>query len=255
MINIVLCGAAGRMGLEIIKAAQASDDVDVIAGVEVKGNKSVGKTISGVKISDNILSVVQNADCVVDFTHHTATIGILKMVNRHKKPYVTGTTGFSDSELQEIENVSKNFPLFIAPNMSVGVNHLYNLVESSAAALADADIEIIETHHRQKKDAPSGTAKAIAMILKEVKPGVGFVYGREGATGERKRGEICIHSLRGGDVVGEHRVLFLGDGEFLELRHHATSRRCFAAGALAAVRFIVNKAPGLYNMQDLLKSG
>ncbi len=253
MINIVLCGAAGRMGLEIIKAAQASDDVDVIAGVEAKGNESVGKTISGVKISDNVLSVIENADCVVDFTHHTATMAILKMVKRYRKPYVTGTTGFSDSERQEIENASKNFPIFIAPNMSVGVNHLYNLVASSAAVLSDTDIEIIETHHRQKKDAPSGTAKAIAKILKKLKPDIGFVYGREGTTGERKRGEICIHSVRGGDVVGEHRVLFLGNGEFLELRHHATSRRCFASGALAAVRFIINKAPGLYNMQDLLK--
>ncbi len=253
MIKIALCGAAGRMGSEIIKAAQASDDIDVLAGVEAKGNKSIGSTISGVKICDDIISVIQNADCVVDFTHHTATIEILKKVSRYQKPYVTGTTGFSDSELQEIKNISKSLAVFIAPNMSVGVNHLYDLVTSSTAALSDCDIEIIETHHRQKKDAPSGTAKAIAKLLKVAKPDIGFVYGREGVTGERKRGEICIHSVRGGDVVGEHRVLFLGDGEFLELRHCATSRRCFAAGALAAVRFIIDKPSGWYNMQDLLK--
>jgi len=254
MINIVLCGAAGRMGSEIIKAAQTCDGLRVIAGVEAKGTKSIGSTVSGIKIYDDILAVIQNADCVVDFTHHKATLEILQKISQYKKPFVTGTTGLSDSELQEIRKLSKGLPIFIAPNMSLGVNHLYSLVKSSAAALSDYDVEIIETHHRHKKDAPSGTAMAIAKIIKEVVPDLEFVYGREGMIGERKRGEICTHSVRGGDVVGEHRVLFLGNGEFLELRHYATSRRCFAAGALAAVKFIISKAPGLYSMQDLLKN-
>jgi len=254
MINIILCGAAGRMGSEIIKAAQTCDDLCVIAGVEAKGTQSIGGAISGVRIYDDILAVVQNADCVVDFTHHTASLEILQKISEYEKPFVTGTTGFSDRELQQIKKHAKTMAIFIAPNMSVGVNHLYSLVRSSAAALSDYDIEIIETHHRYKKDAPSGTAKAIAKIIREVMPDLEFVYGREGMIGERKRGEICIHSVRGGDVVGEHRVLFSGNGEFLELRHFATSRHCFAAGALAAVRFIINKAPGLYSMQDLLKN-
>ena len=254
MINIVLCGAAGRMGSEIIKAAQTCDDLCVIAGVEKKGTQPIGGAISGVRIYDDILAVIQNADCVVDFTNHTASLEILHNINEYKKPFVTGTTGFSDTELQQIKKSAKTMAIFIAPNMSVGVNHLYNLVRSSAAALSGYDIEIIETHHKYKKDAPSGTAKAIAETIKEVMPDLEFVYGREGMIGERERGEICTHSVRGGDVVGEHRVLFLGNGEFLELRHFATSRHCFAVGALAAVRFIINKAPGLYSMQDLLKN-
>lgn len=253
MINIIVCGAAGRMGSEIIKAAYACDDMRVIAGVEAKGTESVGCTVSGVKIYDDILMVIQNADCVVDFTHHEATMEILQKICKYKKPCVTGTTGLSDSELKEIKKLSKNLPIFFAPNMSIGINHLYNLVRSSVAALSDYDIEIIETHHRHKKDAPSGTANLITEIAKEVRPDLESVYGRRGMIGERKRGEICTHSVRGGDVVGEHRVLFLGNGEFLELRHYATSRGCFAAGALAAVRFIVDKPPGLYSMQDLLK--
>ncbi len=254
MINIVLCGAAGRMGSEIITAARTCGDLCVIAGVEAKGAQSIGSAISGVKIYDDILAVIQNADCVVDFTHHAATLEILQKISQYKKPFVTGTTGLSDSELQHIKKLAKTLAIFLAPNMSVGVNHLYNLVKSSVAALSDYDIEIIETHHRYKKDAPSGTAKAIAKIIRDLMPDLKCVYGREGMIGERKRGEICTHSVRGGDVIGEHRVLFLGNGEFLELRHYATSRQCFAAGALAAVRFIVNKAPGLYSMQDLLES-
>ena len=138
--------------------------------------------------------------------------------------------------------------------MSRGVNHLYNLVKLTATRLADYDIEIVETHHRGKKDAPSGTAKAIARIISEIKPNTKFTYGREGTIGERKRGEVCIHAVRGGDVAGEHRVVFLGEGEFIELRHYATSRRCFAFGALAAVRFVIDKPPGLYSVDDILKT-
>ncbi len=254
MINIILCGVAGRMGTEVMKAAQGVNDLKIIAGVEAKGNKFVGSSIYGVKIFDDILSVVANGDCVVDFTHHTATIENLQKIKEYKKPYVTGTTGFSDTELQEIKNLSNRFPIFLAPNMSVAVNHLYNLIKSSIATLVDYDIEIVETHHGRKKDAPSGTAKAIAKIIEEGKPDTQFVYGRKGMVGERKGREVCIHSVRGGDVVGEHRVLFFGEGEFIELRHYATSRRCFAAGALEAVKFIINKPRGLYTMQDLLKS-
>lgn len=254
MINIVLCGAAGRMGSEIMRAAQTCRDLCVIAGIEAKGAQSIGATISGIKIYDDILAVIRNADCVVDFTHHTVTLEILQKISQYKKPFVTGTTGLSDSELRQIKKLTETLAIFIAPNMSVGVNHLYNLVKSSAAALSDYDVEIIETHHRYKKDAPSGTAKAIAKIIRDIMPDVECVYGREGMIGERKRREIGTHSVRGGDVIGEHRVLFLGNGEFLELRHYATSRQCFAAGALAAVRFMISKAPGLYSMQDLLES-
>ncbi len=253
MIKSIVCGAAGRMGREIIDAAQDAVDITIVAGVEEQGNASVGKKISGVLVVDDLSTVIENADCVVDFTNPKATIENLQKLKRYKKPYVTGTTGFSELELEKIKNMSKSYPIFMTPNMSVGVNHLYNLVQFSAKRLFDYDIEVIETHHKRKRDAPSGTAKAIAKIIKENKPDTRIIYGREGMIGERKRGEVCINSVRGGDVVGEHRVLFLGNGEFVELRHYATSRRCFAAGTLEALRFIIDKPPGLYNMQDLLK--
>jgi 4-hydroxy-tetrahydrodipicolinate reductase len=254
MISIVLCGAAGKMGREIVTVARACDDITIIAGIEASGNELIGKTISDITIEENISKVIQQADCVVDFTHHLATIETLKKIKKYRKPFVTGTTGFTEKEFKEIKDVSKEFPILWSPNMSMAVNHLYSLVKLTAEKLTDYDIEIIETHHKAKKDAPSGTAKAIAHIIKEVKPETKFMYGREGTIGERKRGEVCIHAVRGGDVAGEHRVLFFGEGEFLELRHYATSRRCFAFGTLAAVRFIVDKPPGLYSIDDILKT-
>lgn len=254
MIKIILCGAEGRMGREIINVAQSLDDIKIVAGIESKDNKFIGKAISDINIESDISKVIQSADCVVDFTNHTATIENLKKVKPYKKPYVTGTTGFSESELWEIKNFSKEFPILVSPNMSMGINHLYNLVKLTTEKLSDYDIEIIETHHRGKKDAPSGTAKAIARIIGEIKPDTKFIYSREGATGQRKRGEVCINTVRGGDVAGEHRVLFLGEGEFIELRHYATSRRCFAFGAVEAVRFINDKPPGLYAIEDILST-
>jgi 4-hydroxy-tetrahydrodipicolinate reductase len=253
MTKIVLCGIAGRMGREIIKAADDADDVEICAGVEAPKHPSIGEVINGITVTDDIAAVIENCDCVVDFTCHTATVDTLARIKQYKKPFVTGTTGFTEQELQMIHAVSTHIPLFWAPNMSVGVNHLYRLVESSLGILCDFDIEVVETHHGAKKDAPSGTAKRIASIIKEKRSDIEFVHGRQGTTGERKKQEVGIHALRGGDVVGEHRILFLGAGEFLELRHYATSRRCFAMGALVAVRYIKDKPPGLYTMEHLVR--
>lgn len=253
MIKIVLCGAAGRMGKELLNAAGTQKDIKIIAGVEAEGSKFIGKTISGVKIFDDILAIIAKADCVVEFTNNQATLENLNKTKGYKKPYVIGTTGFSESELKEIKKLSRNFPIFLAPNMSIGINHLYDLVRYSAAALADYDIEIIETHHRHKKDAPSGTARALGKIIKDNRPDTKFIYGREGIIGERRENEICINAVRGGDVVGEHRVLFFGNGEFIELRHFATSRQCFASGTIKAIRFIIDKKSGLYGMAELLR--
>lgn len=252
MIRLVVCGAAGRMGQEILCAADGADDIRVIAGIEVSGHESVGKVFKDTKIMDNLKSVIEDADCVVDFTDHGAAMVNLKKAEAYKKPFVTGTTGFSEKELADIKILAKNLQVFLAPNMSVGVNCLYSLIKSSVNVLRNYDIEIIETHHRSKKDAPSGTAKAIAEIIKDARPDTSFIYGRQGLVKGKAKNEVCINSIRGGDIVGEHRVLFLGQGEFIELRHYATSRRCFAAGTLEAVRFIVGKAPGLYTMKDLL---
>lgn len=252
MIRLIVCGAAGRMGKEILSAVEESDDIRVTAGIEASNHESIGKVFGNTKIVDNIESVIEDADCIVDFTNHKAAMGNLEKVKVYKKPFVTGTTGFSKKELADIETLAKGLPVFLSPNMSVGVNYLYNLVKSSARVLENYDIEVIETHHRAKKDAPSGTAKAIAKVIKQARPEVTFIYGRKGFVGGKNKNEVCINSIRGGDIVGEHRVLFLGDGEFIELRHYATSRRCFAVGTLDAVRFIVDKAPGLYAMKDML---
>ncbi len=253
MIKIIVCGAGGRMGKEIISATLDSDDIRIAAGVELPEHPSVGKQVHGFTIVDDVAAVVGNCDCVVDFTQHAATVKILEKIEDSKKPFVTGTTGFTDDEQKTIKAVSKRLPVFWAPNMSVGVNHLYRLVDITVDSLNDYDIEVIETHHRAKKDAPSGTAKQIARVIRSKKAQSDMIYGREGHIGERNTDEVCIHAVRGGDVVGEHRVLFFGNGEFLELRHFATSRRCFAAGALAAVKFIMDKPPGLYTIEHLLK--
>lgn len=253
MIKLIIYGVAGRMGMEILKMVNESDDIEVIAGIEASGHKSVGMRVGDIKITDRIEPVIEKGDCVVDFTNPQATLENLDKAKVFKKPYVTGTTGFSDKEIKTINEMSKIFPLFLAPNMSIGINHLYNLVQFSVDKLSNFDIEVVETHHRAKKDAPSGTANALAKIIKDSRPDVNFTYGREGLVGTRTRNEVCINSIRGGDIVGEHRILFLGDGEFIELRHYATSRRCFAAGTLEAVKFIVDKGPGLYSMQDMLK--
>jgi len=253
MLKIVICGAAGRMGREIITAAQRCDNIKVIAGIEERSNPVVNKKIDEIPIYDELLSVIEQVDCIVEFTNHIATMENLRKSAPYKKPYCIGTTGFSATEIEEIKELAKSFPIFLSPNMSLGVNHLLNLVKNTALVLSDYDIEIIETHHRAKKDAPSGTALSIADKIKEVKPELNIIFGRHGIGEERNKNELCINAVRGGDIVGEHRILFLGKGEFLEIRHYATSRQCFASGTIEAVKFIVKQRPGLYSMQDLLR--
>ncbi|MEO0184354.1 MAG: 4-hydroxy-tetrahydrodipicolinate reductase [candidate division WOR-3 bacterium] len=253
MLKIVLCGAAGRMGREIITAVQRTNDMKIVAGIEEKSNHFVGKKIEEIPIYDDLLKVIEQANCIVEFTSHKATMENLRKSAEFKKAYCIGTTGFSDEELSEIRDFSKSFPILLSSNMSLGVNHLLNLVKQTTQILADYDIEIIETHHRGKKDAPSGTALSIANKIKEVRSDIKIIYGRQGIGEERNKKEVCISAIRGGDIVGEHRILFLGQGEFLELRHYATNRQCFASGTLEAVRFIVRRDAGLYSMADLMK--
>ena len=251
MIKAIVFGAAGRMGKEIIAAAGELKDIRIISGIEVKNHELIGKSIGSVKITDNIATFIKKCDCIVDFTNHRAAMDNLQKVKDYKKPAIIGTTGFSDSETALIKRWSAKLPIFLSPNMSVGINHLYDLVKNSTKILKNFDIEIIETHHRGKKDSPSGTAKAIARLIKEVRPHTKFISGRLGLTGGKNKHEICISAIRGGDIIGEHRVLYLGDGEFVELKHYATSRRCFALGTIAAMRFIITKKHGLYTMKDL----
>ncbi len=254
MIKITICGIAGRMGHEIINTVNEFSDIKIVAGLEISGHAMVGKKIDEIMVYDDVKKAMVGCDCVVDFTNHKATLALLHLMESIPKPFISGSTGFDKHDFESIKEISRKIPIFIAPNMSLGVNTLYELVKYTSKSLSDFDIEIIETHHKLKKDAPSGTAKAILDVVKVNRPDLKTVTERCGITGERKKEELGIFAVRGGDLIGEHRVMFLGSGEFIELRHYATSRRCFARGALAAVRFMVQKQSGFYTMHDLLKA-
>jgi len=241
MTKIVLTGAKGRMGATVRACVNSYSDIELVGEVD---------------LGDALSAHIGKADVVVDFSAHTATIGILECCAAHRKAAVIGTTGHSEAERAQIATFACQIPVVFAPNFSVGVNTLFWLTRKAAEILGpEFDIEIIEMHHRLKKDAPSGTAKALAEILADVR-GLDLKdaarHGRAGIVGERTKTEIGIHAVRGGDIVGTHTVLFAGSGERLELTHHATSRETFAHGALRAARWVVGKSPGLYDMLDVL---
>jgi 4-hydroxy-tetrahydrodipicolinate reductase len=200
--------------------------------------------------------VIQEADVLVDFSAHEATVPFARLCARHKKALVIGTTGHGDEERAELQRISAQIPMVWSANFSTGINVLFWLTGKAAAMLGpDYDMEIVEMHHRLKKDAPSGTAKTLGQILAQSRQqqlSELARYGREGMTGERTASEIGIHSVRGGDVVGDHTVIFATTGERLELTHKASSRDTFAGGALRAAQWVVGRAPGVYDMQDVL---
>ena len=235
LLRIALVGAEGRMG-QAIRALAISENAEVIAKLE---------------IGDPVAA--RNADVLVDFSSATATEAICAAARKSGMPMVIGTTGHSAEQRGFIEAAAKKIPVVLASNFSLGINALYALTEKTAEILGDDfDVEIVETHHRMKKDAPSGSAKTLAEIVKKVRGAEKIRHGREGMVGERCKSEIGIHSVRGGDVVGEHTVVFAGDGERMELTHRASSRETFARGALRAARWIIGKPAGLYNMRDVL---
>jgi 4-hydroxy-tetrahydrodipicolinate reductase len=212
--------------------------------------------IAGLDLGDDIAKEIRNCDVVVDFSHSSASSGLSRVCGDAKKPAVIGTTGHSKEERASIETLALSVPVVLSPNFSVGVNALFWLTRKTAEMLGeDFDLEITEMHHRLKKDAPSGTAKKLAEILCEIRGleyGKNVRHGRDGLIGERPRNEIGVHSIRGGDVVGDHTVTFAGAGERLELSHKAASRETFALGALRAARWVVGKPAGLYSMEDVL---
>lgn len=205
---------------------------------------------------DDLAKEIGACDVVVDFSHSSATDAICQACLGAGKPLVSGTTGHSHEEHALLEKAAKSLPIVLSPNFSVGVNTLFWLTRRAAELLGkDFDLEIVETHHRLKKDAPSGTARRLAEILCQVRKldyAKNVAHGREGMMGERPAAEIGVHSIRGGDVVGDHTVTFAGRGERLELAHKASSRETFAVGALRAARWIVGRPPGLYSMEDVL---
>jgi 4-hydroxy-tetrahydrodipicolinate reductase len=211
---------------------------------------------AGLDLGDDIAKESERCDVVIDFSHPNASAALSRACRAAKKPAVIGTTGHSKEERTAIEELAQSVPVVLSPNFSVGVNALFWLTRKAAQMLGDDfDLEVTEMHHRLKKDAPSGTAKKLAEILCEVR-GLDYAnnvrHGREGLVGERPANEIGVHSIRGGDVVGDHTVTFAGAGERLELLHKAASRETFALGALRAARWVVGKSPGLYSMEDVL---
>jgi 4-hydroxy-tetrahydrodipicolinate reductase len=239
-VRVLLLGAKGRMG-QAIAAAAAKADVEITAGLDL--GDEIGKNIDG-------------CDAVIDFSHPNASGELSRACREAKKPAVIGTTGHSKEERASIEELAQSVPVVLSPNFSVGVNALFWLTRKAAQMLGDDfDLEITEMHHRLKKDSPSGTAKKLAEILCEER-GLNYAknvrHGREGLVGERRADEIGVHSIRGGDVVGDHTVNFAGAGERLELSHKAASRETFALGALRAARWVVGKPAGLYSMEDVL---
>jgi 4-hydroxy-tetrahydrodipicolinate reductase len=263
MLKIAIFGAGGRMGQTLIRCARRLNDLSVVAAVESAGNSFIGKDAGivagtmdiGVLVSDDARKGAAKADVLIDFSFPSASAKHALMAAELKKPIVIGTTGLSKEEGASLKKASAKIPVLWAPNMSPGVNLLNAVIGRIAAKLVNYDVEIIETHHSRKKDAPSGTALRLAETVaaaRGVKLDNTAVYGRKGIIGERVPGQIGVHAIRVGDVVGEHTVVFGAEGERLELTHKASSRDCLALGALRAAQWLAKKPAGLYDMQDVL---
>ncbi len=264
MVKAIVAGAGGRMGGRIIAMISQTDGIEVSAAFERPDSPSVGKDAGvvagvgelGVKIEDSLDAVIDKGDVIIDFTFHEASVQHAKKASEKARAMVIGTTGFTQEEYALLDEYSKGFPLVLAPNMSVGVNLLYKLLETAATVLGDDyDVEIVEAHHRMKKDAPSGTALQLGRVVAKAL-GRDFdevaVFERHGMIGERSPKEIGIQTIRAGDIVGEHTVLFGGIGERIEITHKASSRDTFAKGAVRAAKWVVGKPAGRYSMQDVL---
>ncbi|HNS32053.1 MAG TPA: 4-hydroxy-tetrahydrodipicolinate reductase [bacterium] len=254
--DIVVCGAGGKMGRLIIELAEKSPDLRVRAGIEK--NEKLAKDISsrGIEVYADLADIVTSGDVVIDFTQPDATESFIEICTRKKVAAVVGTTGLNKTQHEKIEKAAEFIPLFFAPNMSFGVNLFFEIIRFASSIMKDYETEVSEIHHHFKKDAPSGTAKKIAEIICEAsdrKFAEVVKYGRQGMCGSRTSGEIGIHSLRLGDIVGEHYVYFGGKGEIMEFSHRCYNRESFASGALKAAKFLRDKNPGLYNMQDMIK--
>lgn len=264
MIKVAVCGALGSMGSTVVRAISKEKDMMVAAGVEAPDHPGLGRDLGEVlglgrldaKLTQDLSRVIEDCDCVVEFTSPEATIEHLRIARGHGRPYVVGTTGFGETHSKELEAYAEEAPLLLSPNMSIGVNFLFKLAPEIARTLGGSyDIEVVEAHHRRKADAPSGTARRLAELIaaalgRELERA--GVYGRKGLTGERSGEEIGIHSVRGGDITGDHTVIYAGPGERLELTHRAHSRETFAQGTVRAIRFVAKAKPGLYGMMGVL---
>ena len=260
-IGLGVCGAGGRVGRKIVEACGDDPNCKIVSALGrsssgVDAGLLAGVGVLGIEVVDSVNAVVRAADVCIDFTHPSVTNDLLEVSAREAKPLVIGTTGFSLTELEAISETAKHIPIVLAPNMSVGVNLCFSLLEHAARVLGDdVDIEIIEAHHRNKLDAPSGTAMKMGEVLATT---LGrnlsecAIFAREGQTGVRGKNTIGFESIRGGDIVGEHTVLFAATGERLEITHRSSTRMNFANGALRAAKWVGDQDSGLYDMRDVL---
>jgi len=263
MIKISVLGAGGRMGLAVIRTMAGNPDMRLAGALEAPQSPLLGKdagllagiTENSILLTDQWQMAVDDADVLIDFSFPSATCVHATQAASLGKPLVIGTTGLNQAESAEVRNAAAKIPIVWAPNMSLGVNLLFALTGKLAGILREYDIEIVEMHHNQKKDSPSGTALRLAenaAIARGQNMNETIIHGRQGAQAARRPGQIGIHAMRGGDVVGDHTVIFAGESERVELTHRASRRECLAAGALRAAQWVKDHKPGLYNMQDVL---
>ena len=252
MIKVIVCGALGKMGRTVVDEIALDGELALAGAIEAPGNPGLGSSVGGAVVTADLAEALTGAGVVVDFTNPKAALEHIAQCAEALTAAVVGTTGFTSDELALAKKAAGRIPLIISPNMSAGVNLMFKIAGDVARALPDFDAEIVEIHHNKKKDAPSGTAARLADIIGGVRTSPQLVHGRDGLVGARKPDEIGMHSLRGGDVVGEHTVIFAGEGERFELTHRAHSRRTFARGTLRAIHFIYGQKPGLYTMADVL---
>lgn len=249
MTKIILCGCCGKMGAAITGIVNERDDCEIIAGVDVTTNSA-----HGYQVYSNIADVTGKADVIIDFSHPSTLDSILSYATGNQVPAILCTTGYSEAQIKQIEDASGQVALFHSGNMSLGINLLIALSRKAAQILGGSfDVEIVEKHHNQKIDAPSGTALMIAKAISEELPyDSRYEYDRHSVRRKRERSEIGIHSVRGGSIVGEHEVIFAGHDEVVTISHSAQSKGVFAAGAVNAAVFIKGKPAGLYDMNDLI---
>jgi 4-hydroxy-tetrahydrodipicolinate reductase len=264
VIRVVVTGAAGRMGTQIVRLVRATEGLALAGAVERPGAPGVGQDAGalaglgpvGVVVLDGLEKALAGADVVIDFTSHEASAQHAELCAARGVALVVGSTGFTPEAKARVTAAAKEVPVVLSPNMSVGVNVLFDLVQKAAKVLGDAyDVEIVEIHHKKKRDAPSGTAVRLGEVAADAlgrDPKDALAYARHGILGERPPWQIGVQTLRGGDVVGEHTVYFCGEGERLELTHRATSREQFARGAVRAAGWLPGKPAGLYDMADVL---
>lgn len=249
-MNVLLNGADGRMGKEIIEIIEKDNDMEIVCGYSKIENKS-GKFPIYCKVDD----IKEKVDVIIDFSVPEATFEILKYAKENKTPIVIATTGFNEEELKKISEISKEIPVFKSPNMSLEINLMSTIVKKVAQVLENSDIEIVETHHNNKIDSPSGTAILLADAINEVFNGEKeYNFERMNKREKRSKKEIGFSSIRGGNIVGEHSVKFFGENETFEITHKSYSRRVFAEGAIKAAKFVVECKTGLYDMKDLISN-